>query len=77
MITVKYFTEGTSFTILASSIPDVERFSQATPHQCSCFAPTARLRAKTGHISGHLPVANGEEIACFGKKEENIFLVHR
>lgn len=34
MITVIYFTEGTLFITLNSSIPDMERFPQATPYQC-------------------------------------------
>ena len=33
----KSFVEGTQFTTLNPSIPDVERFSHATPHQYSLF----------------------------------------
>src|ERR1700693_1691798 len=35
------FPKGTLLPTLRRRRPDGERFSQATPHQCSCFAPSA------------------------------------
>jgi hypothetical protein len=50
------FTEGTSCSTLNSSIPDVERFSQAM-HQKSLMIRTDRshFTSKPAHISRHLP----------------------